>query len=449
LSGKSTADKGGIAMKKKYWLAGALALFFVVFPSVVFWFRSKPKEPPAVTAPSAAAKIVTPLPTLPIPANLRHPLTRLILQAVNVSLSQTEDTSQGDMNRKSGPALIELKQGLAALIEAEVQKPNPGGKGWAECQAKIQKEVQDSLDEAAKTFGVTAQNKAKSSFYEPVSAKDILLREVEGHPDLLMATTAAEVNCGTDESFYLFQKKGNAAQLALKQEDDDPKSTGQEGLDYAVSPADERGDFFVVLAFGRPWCTSCWGVLNYKVLRIGPDPEHPRVLLDESDFIYRCGGRSLQAGKDDFLLSFTGGQGLDANVMFRKCLRHYVVEGNQVGLAGPLGDFPEDFLDEWVKLPWDEAKAFCAWRDHADLKDWHEKLNVSKSPFSLGFVQPCPAPGWWVIALETDDKNLPSPLYFAISKAGGEFQLEEIRETREEWNCPGEATPLPHPVNMG
>jgi hypothetical protein len=108
------------------------------------------------------------------------------------------------------------------------------------------------------------------------------------HPDLIAATTTIGICCGQDTSLYLFKKQDAKWRLALTQETNDYEeiSGAQAWFQYALSPPDARGDFFLVTANVNPWCTSNWQSLRYQVMRLGPGAEQPRVILKREATIY-------------------------------------------------------------------------------------------------------------------------------------------------------------------
>jgi len=63
-------------------------------------------------------------------------------------------------------------------------------------------------------------------------------------------------------------------------------SGAQGSFQFAISPPDNEGNWFVVAADVNPWCSSNWQQLRYKVLRPGEDPRHSQVLLEEHTAIY-------------------------------------------------------------------------------------------------------------------------------------------------------------------
>jgi hypothetical protein len=116
----------------------------------------------------------------------------------------------------------------------------------------------------------------------------ISIKAVNNHADLLVAMTTLWVMCGEDTSFYLFRRTKDEWRLILAQEalDYDEISGAQAELNYAISPSDNQGDFFVATANINPWCTSNWQSLRYRVVRPGRTPYEPEVLLKKTDTIY-------------------------------------------------------------------------------------------------------------------------------------------------------------------
>jgi hypothetical protein len=63
-------------------------------------------------------------------------------------------------------------------------------------------------------------------------------------------------------------------------------SGGRRIFEFGVSWLDENKDFFIVTASVNPWCTSNWRAITYRVLRCGPQPYEPSVLLSRKQTIY-------------------------------------------------------------------------------------------------------------------------------------------------------------------
>lgn len=117
---------------------------------------------------------------------------------------------------------------------------------------------------------------------------DIAIERPATHPDLIVGMTTVGVCCGKDTSFYIFKNNGTQWELVLAQEanDYDEISDAHGRFQYAISPPDNRNDFFVVTANVNPWCTSNWQQIRYEVLRLGRSADKPERVLSGKDTIY-------------------------------------------------------------------------------------------------------------------------------------------------------------------
>jgi hypothetical protein len=129
--------------------------------------------------------------------------------------------------------------------------------------------------------------------------------------DLIAVTATVGVCCGEDTSLYLFKYEDGGWKLNLADEKNDyDRIDGARRLfEFGVSWPDENNDIFVVTASVNPWCTSNWQSITYRVLRSGPEPCEPRVLLSRTQTIYLRGEDPpyrLEVGDSSFKLRFYG-----------------------------------------------------------------------------------------------------------------------------------------------
>lgn len=208
------------------------------------------------------------------------------------------------------PLLMRLKHQLRDLIAGTINARRARGKALWHTQSDLLAELGDA--------GVTVEDQAvvlyrQSYFQEPYAYGDIFglsLEQPDDHPELLVATTTLSLCCGDDTSLYIFSNTGGRWDLLLAEEsnDYDDVSGAQGSFQYAISPADENHEFFVVTTNVNPWCTSNWQSLRYKVLRPGSDAYQPRIILSNKDTIYlgRNPPYSLKLKGDVFSLTFDG-----------------------------------------------------------------------------------------------------------------------------------------------
>ncbi len=286
---------------------------------------------------------------------------------------------------------------------------------------------------------------------------DVTVRQPARHSDLMAVVTNLTIPCGSDASLNLYRRNGAAWQLILVEESNGYKniSGGQGSFQFAISPPDAEGNWYVVAADVNPWCSSNWQQLRYKVLRPGADFDHPTVLLDEHTSIYLGTDQPyrLTINPHGFELHIVAAQGLDDSILTREHIQNYEVSGNRVTRIPPLALAPEDFLDEWVGMKWEDAFTWTSSGEAAKLQHWHDRLSRDsreKIDTEFDFVQPCKAvekTTKWQIGLQMEGSgehdlpgDLPSELFFTISKRDGAFYVESVDKERPP-GCPGNTLP--------
>jgi hypothetical protein len=127
----------------------------------------------------------------------------------------------------------------------------------------------------------------------------------------------------------------------------------------------------------------------------------------------------------------------------------YAVDNNKIRRIAPLAVYPEDFLDEWVRLPWDEARQWVTESSEGSLKKWHAKLkNVEKNSTEIELVRHCSGSGdidgTWMIDLAVDSRSDPSMedkrVYVQVEKKNNTFFVNNIQESLTA-GCLGKALP--------
>jgi len=288
---------------------------------------------------------------------------------------------------------------------------------------------------------------------------DVRVQRPSGHPELIAVVFTLTIPCGTDDSLTLFENEGSEWRPLVVAESNSYSevSGAQGGLDYALSPADANGGWFLVTANTTPWCTSNWQGLHYRVLRPSDSPEAPRVLLDEHRGVYLGVDDPfrLTVRQDGFQVGQMDSQSLDAGLLTRVHVQQYKVEGDRVVRVAPLALLPEDFLDEWVNLSWEDALPWTSGFDLAQLHAWHDRLSRSGSDENLftefDFVQPCPSKGpelQWQIGLTLEQssggdriEHIPAELFFTVVKHDEAFYIVGVATKRPN-GCPGQARAL-------
>jgi hypothetical protein len=377
-------------------------------------------------------------------------------QSISASIDELRATNHavdGAMDTRIPPAtrrlMTVLKHQLRALVIEVLKHPTAPDQSAYE----LKQQVIDRLKQQGATVALPPFPKFWNAEAEKIISygyiDEIAFKRPGGHPDLLAVTTALAINCGEDISFYLFRQNREGYQfiLALEANGYEEVSGAQSSFDYSISPADKTGKFFVVAADVNAWCTSRWQMLRYKVLRVGATPEEPEIIvkaghgiLIDKEPIFR-----LTTTSDGFKFTFWHEQSLDGGIQERHHVLNYSLRGNNVRRIAPLALRPEDFLDEWIHLPWDEAAQWAEPAKLTEIKAWHKRLQSGNELCcsELNSVRAYPSlPNRWQVAMSTDNEQadkLPPQLFFKISRKGDAFFIEDI-SISEDKTCTGRDT---------
>ena len=231
-------------------------------------------------------------------------------------------------------------------------------------------------------------------------------------PKLLVVTAAFAIECGTDTMLLVFTPSdtGWREVLRLQSKPYDTAAGAYDMFDYAVSPPDAAGHWFLVQKNITPWCSSTWATIRYSVLRPSADALKPRVLLDASDSIWWGNedfGR-LSVAAQDFTLRFHA-ESIDGGVHNREWLRRFAILGDTARRIPPLAASPRDFADEWIVSDW---SVIAPWTAKAQLRALHDRLKAVGG-FDYVSIRRCAASGRTQI--EVEESRGQAHYYFLIA----------------------------------
>jgi hypothetical protein len=347
----------------------------------------------------------------------------------------------------SRPLLTRLKHQLRDLILAIVSSPEGRFASPDELTSMVLARLEaEGVSMGSDDATVEASSELEDLYNFPYYVSDIHIEQPSGHPELLAVRATLQLTCGDDTSLYVLERSGDRWRLVLAVEKNGyAEVSGAACLfEYDVSPHDECGAWYVVTADIHCWCTSTWQEIRYKVLRPGPSPYEPRVVFSEEHdmFIGEDPNFTLSMEPDGFSLRFMALQSLDMSIIRREHVRRFTIRGDAVKRVPPLAFKPEDFLDEWIDLPWNEASRWVEGAALRSAQRWHERLHSRKfRPSEFNFIQPCAErPGETQIGLTISKKEL----FFTIRERDGSYFLRYIGTTRPP-GYPGERSPYEEP----
>ena len=273
-------------------------------------------------------------------------------------------------------------------------------------------------------------------------------------PPVLIVSTQLWLPCGSvdpDSKIYVFRGVSRRWELVLSTDSDfDPGGGADEGgLQYKISPRNSRGRWFLAVAQMPPSCNGSGNVLLYKVLRPGVNADNPTILAAQREVIDAGFNPPFRLEvQDDWFAVTEGKERVLGSGTGIRVLR-YAVDSNKIRRIAPLAIYPEDFLDEWAQLPWDDARQWATGLSEGSLKKWHAKLNkIAKNSSEIELMRHCSgtdnSDGTWLIELAIDSRSDPSmedkQLYVQVAKKNNIFSVDDIRESLPS-SCSGEAPP--------
>lgn len=257
-----------------------------------------------------------------------------------------------------------------------------------------------------------------------------------GHPTKLGVVVTLSLPCGSDGSLYVLEERPGLAPgviLAVEASGYTSISGGNLALTYRLSLPDDHGGFFAVVATSSPWCTSAWRGIDYGVYVPGPTPETPRRIFHQSDGAYLSNALcDIEAGRDDFQVSYTSWTTFRDDVM-RGHVRHYVRRGGSFERAQPVAAEPIDLPQEWVSMPWPEARRYVAGPNPDALRPWHEVLARSRREFGakLAVESEDASAGTARLSLTCKGcKALPGKLLLDVRRDGAGWAMEAVTPAR-------------------
>jgi hypothetical protein len=269
-------------------------------------------------------------------------------------------------------------------------------------------------------------------------------------PGILIVSTQLWLPCGSsdpDSAVYVFQGIARHWDLVIAAESDfDPAGESDEtGMQYKISPADPSGHWFLVVAHLPPSCRRPSDVLRYKALGPGADANQPTLLVSGREVLDPFFQPPFQIRVESDWFAVTHGKVRKIDEELGIVISRYSLSDHQMRRTAPLALTPEDFVDQWAQLGWDDAKRWSKNSSDSSLQEWHSKFsNLTPASAEIKSVRRCSGTDdgdqIWLLELSIDQRVNPSikqeTLYVEVAKRGGNFLVDGVHETHPS-GCSG------------
>ena len=208
---------------------------------------------------------------------------------------------------------------------------------------------------------------------------------------------------------------------------------------YIVIPGAATSDMRVVVAHGTPWCTSRFSGFAIDVLAPSAQGDAPRVVwhtargYSRGDF-----ATSLRAIGEGFELR-TNEPAMDMNAYERTVVYRYRISGDKVERIEPIALNGRGFVEEWLDMPWDEAKDQTAPEAIEALRRIHERVaQLDRDPktyvgYTYGPVRACLMKGRFEVEMDADPGGRQ---FYTIEQGQNGYTMINISTTQDE-RCSG------------
>lgn len=227
----------------------------------------------------------------------------------------------------------------------------------------------------------------------------------------LLLKTGVGIECGHDESAYLFEwtTKGWHRFWETEQNQYNEDAYKPQRLEKVLITTAGRSSDYLILTLGAmPWCTSTWHDVYFRVFRPG-STVNPKPLFEGEEYAWL--GKELQgsATPGNVLVEYSVGS-LDPAVHSRTVVRKYSTGRGRLQRIDPIALSPRDFVEEWLSRDWPEVKSWTEARNRPRLQTSHTKLH------GTGTFEPtlrCPGtPELWQVGITFQSEQ--SPAYFLV-----------------------------------
>jgi hypothetical protein len=281
------------------------------------------------------------------------------------------------------------------------------------------------------------------------SAGEITMQRPSTDKTFLAVITRVGIQCGYDESVYLYEWKDRwVRRLESEQNDYAEKAHKPQRLEQVLlSDPDREGNRLFLTAGFEPWCSSNWHDLYTRVWRVGREVT---PLLDDERWAFSSGNPAVKAQvtRRRVLLEFTMGRSFLGD--FKTQVEQYRFDGAAVQRIDPVALTAENFVDEWMAMPWDRAVQWSQTDQIERLKAQRDRALADEENRELGQTYGVPDPLTWVISLGRYQKITGSTRYetlearfFVVRLVGPyAYRMVSIEDKLPEGAWPARGEPL-------
>lgn len=309
------------------------------------------------------------------------------------------EKAQDPTARGATPALTEIKHQLRQWIESRMKSLDRRGE-TGDLQAKLNAE----LTAAGLTCSWETNGPHCPGWWLLGYLSNIQFRR-EGA--FLTLTTGVGIECGYDDSAYLYQWADTGGGWHQIWESEQNTYTKDDYHPQNILSVKAAGSSLVLTLGVQPWCASNWHDVYYRVFRLGPNPVS-KPIVDGAEYAFEGWSTEGAITEDEALVAFRVAAH-DPAIHNRRAIRHFKIKGYVATRIDPIALSPRDFVEEWLSTNWLKHDWFgnaATWSETARRDELH-RLHETVQLHPLQAIPPTmhcrTAPDLWQVAFDMSD----------------------------------------------
>lgn len=367
-------------------------------------------------------------------------------EIANKARAKLLETAVDEMDTSVSPAvqdqIAEMKDVLAQFVNH-----------YMACQASsrpdvrgIQQDLARYLDANKPRVNLPAPNPGLEEPERRVYGANLTIevRRADAADDWITIQARFGIMCGEDTMLLVYApREGEWRQILRRQSGKYGDISGAFGdfFEYVIIGKPLADAPLVVVAHGRPWCTSGWSAFDLDVLRAAEDANAPHVILHREEGYNRTAEPAAVLRKTSYGFQLrVKNMSVAFNQLFiQPVIYSYAIDGDHLHRVQPVAVNGRNFVDVWLQSSWEDASKWSAGSNTQSLRIEHAKFEALQRTgnvtFSFGPMRGCPTePSRFQVELGSDSGA--SSLYYQIREGRNSFTMLSTSATPDP-RCDG------------
>ncbi len=366
-------------------------------------------------------------------------------EVVNKARAKLLDAAVDEMDTSVPPVvqdhIAEMKDVLAQFVSH-----------YMACQAtsqpnvkEIQRDLATPLDANKPRVNLPAPNPELEEPERRVYGANLTIdvRRADVADDWIAIQVRFGIMCGEDTMLLVYApREGEWRQILRWQSGKYRDISGAFGdfFGYVVISKPLSNAPVVVVAHGRPWCTSGWSVFDLDVLGAAKDANAPHVVLHREASYNRTAEPPAVLRKTSygFQLRVKNMSVAFEQLFIQPVIYSYAMDGDHLYRVQPVAINGRNFVDVWLQSSWADASKWSSGSNTRSLRIEHTRFEALRRTgnvtFRFGPVRGCPTePSRFQVELDPDSG---APLYYRLREGQNSFTMLSASATPDP-RCDG------------